>query len=52
MILAARGVRNMNQGEEKIENPFLVARHQWIAERVYADSVVAAIILTILLLLI
>jgi len=48
--LASRGARNMDSGEEKIEDPALVEQLQQQAKKVYGESLGFAVIITILVL--
>lgn len=48
MALAARGSRNMDDGEEKIEDSVVIAQLRRQARKVYLQSSLAAIALTAL----
>jgi hypothetical protein len=50
--LASRGLRNINDVEEKIENDAELAQVRRQARRVYLKSVTAAIVITLLVLFI
>jgi len=51
VALASRGLRNMDSGEEKIEDADELARVRAQARRVYAESALFAIVVTIVALL-
>ena len=52
MNLAARGTRNMDEGNEAIENPEELSQVKQQARKVHLESVVTAALLTALSLLI
>ncbi len=45
-LLAARGTRNMDSGEEKIEDPELMLRLKRRGRRIFAFSLISALLLT------
>jgi hypothetical protein len=45
--LAARGARNMDQGEEAIEDERVAARLRGVARRIHRRALVTAIIVTL-----
>jgi len=51
VALASRGLRNMDSGEEKIEDANELARVRAQARKVYVQSAVFAIFVTIVVLL-
>jgi hypothetical protein len=48
VVLASRGLRNMDSGEEKIEDVDELARVRAQARKVYVQSTLFAIIVTVL----
>jgi hypothetical protein len=46
VILAARGLRNLDSGEEKIEDETLIAGLRRQGRKVHAESVLTALLLT------
>ena len=52
MALAARGTRNLDAGEEKIEDPALRTQLQRQAWRVYGKSIAVGVLMTVICLLI
>jgi hypothetical protein len=52
VVLAKRGLRNMDSGEEKIEDADELARVRAQAGRVYVQSALFAILVTLAVLLI
>lgn len=51
MFLAARGARNLDRGDEKVEDPEDVAQAKSIARRIYVQSALAALLVTAIVLL-
>ena len=52
MRLAARGTRNMDNGDSTVEDDMLKARLRSQAAKVYVESILAAVVVTALFLLI
>ena len=52
MILAARGSRNLDTGEEKIQDPAMTMVLRRQARRVHVNSLLAGALLTVLFLVI
>ena len=48
MILAARGARNLDGGEEPVNDSGVLAELRWKAKRIHIKSVLAAASLTLL----
>ena len=49
--MAAQGLRNMDQGEERIEDAWLRSQLRRRARRVYAEGLIVALVLTLLILI-
>ena len=52
MVLAARGTRNMDFGDEPVNDRELEGRLRVSARKVYIESVVMALVLTLIMILI
>ncbi len=50
--MAARGTRNMDAGEEPVEDEKLLARLRLQARRIHRRALIVAVVLTLLILLI